>query len=299
VVVLVMSAGLSLPRTAAWVWHAAPRSIFGLEAVLVRCATGTSPSGGSFDYAANYQRWASTRGIAVIPWSWFGPPGSSDGRAAADLLCNIAPSRPLYVVEIQFDPPAEEVVAFARRMREREPDALLGFSSLPTRTEAEAAGVPWDACVAEFDLGLPQVYTATQRELLLQASSPVVADMDGKPIHVAVFPDSDAGWLESARVGLRRHAGSSAWAVDQSSFSTWRRQLSGLASRDEPSPERPPLQRRAPGEEALRQRRAPGEEALLANRIIAIVQAHLDAGGKLGDDQLVTDVERALRDGTT
>jgi hypothetical protein len=37
----------------------------------------------------------------------------------------------------------------------------------------------------------------------------------------------------------------------------------------------------------------------MANRIVAIVQAHLDAGGKLGDDQLVSDVERALRDGAT
>ncbi len=285
-VLVVMAGPLSMPRTAAWVWHATPRSIFGLEAVFVRCATGTSPSGGSFDYAANYRRWAETRGPAVIPWTWFGPPGSSDGRAAADLLCNIAPGKPLYVVEIQFDPPAEEVVAFAGRMHEREPGARLGFSSLPTREEARAAGVPWDACVDQFDLGFPQVYTAAQRALLLQAASPVVADMAGKPIHVAVFPDNDTGWLESARAGLIRHAGVSAWAVDQSSFSIWRRQLSALPTQDERNAERPP------------QRRVPGEEALMANRIVAIVQAHLDAGGKLGDDQLVTDVERALRDST-
>jgi hypothetical protein len=287
VVVLAMSGRLSIPRTAAWVWHVGPRSIFGLEAVFVRCATGTSPSGGSFDYAANYRRWAETRGPTVIPWTWFGPPASSDGRAAADLLCNIAPGKRLYIVEIQFNPPAEEVVAFARRMREREPTALLGFSSLPTRAEAQALGVPWETCVAEFDFGLPQVYTAAQREQLLHAVSPVVADMAGKPIHVAVFPDSDAGWLEGARAGVSRHAGASGWAVDQSSFPSWRRQLSALPIQD------------ARGGERLPRHRAPGEEALLANRIIAIVQAHLDAGGRLGDDQLVTDLERALRDGTT
>jgi hypothetical protein len=287
VVVLAMSGRLSIPRTAAWVWHAGPRSIFGLEAVFVRCATGTSPSRGTFDYAANYRRWAETRGPMVIPWTWFGPPGSSDGRAAADLLCNIAPGKPVYVVEVQFDPPAEEVAGFARRMHEREPAALLGFSSLPTRAEAEAVGVPWEACVAEFDFGLPQVYTPAQRQQLLQAASPVVADMAGKPIHVAVFPDSDAGWLESARAGVGRYAGASAWAVDQSSFPTWRRQLSSLSAQD------------GRGVPAPASRRAPGEEALLANRIIAIVQAHLDAGGKLADDQLVTDVERALRDGTS
>lgn len=282
-VLVVVSGPLSIPRTAAWVWHAPPRPIFGVEAVIVRCATGTSPNGGAFDYAANYRRWADARGLAVIPWTWFGPPASSDGRAAADLLCNIAPGKPLYLVEIQSDPPAEEVVAFARRMREREPNALQAFSSLPTRDQASAAGVPWDACVDQFDLGFPQVYTAAQRALLLRAPSPVVADMAGKPIHVAVFPDSDPGWLESARAGVARHAGVSAWAVDQSSFPTWRRQLSALPAQNG----RPPP------------RRAPGEEALMANRIVAIVQAHLDAGGKLGDDQLVSDVERALRDGAT
>jgi len=287
VVVLAMSGRLSIPRTAAWVWHTGPRSIFGLEAVFVRCATGTSPSGAAFDYAANYRRWAETRGPTVIPWTWFGPPGSSDGRAAADLLCNIAPGKSLYVVEIQFDAPAEEVAAFVRRMHEREPAALLGFSSLPTRAEAEAVGVPWETCVAEFDVGLPQVYTPAQRKLLLQAASPVVADMAGKPIHVAVFPDSDAGWLESARAGVTHYAGASGWAVDQSSFPVWRRQLSSLPAQDGRGAERLPSQRRAPG-----------EEALLANRIIAIVQAHLDAGKKLADDQLVTDIERALRDGT-
>jgi hypothetical protein len=286
VVLVTISGPLSIPRTAVWVWHAAPRSIFGVEAVLVRCATGTSPNGGTFDFAANYRRWSETRGPVVIPWTWFGPPASSDGRAAADLLCNIAPGKPVYVVEIQRDPPAEEVVAFARRMREREPTSTLGFSSLPTREEARMAGVPWEACVAEFDIGFPQVYTPAQRERLLQTPSPVVADMAGKPIHVAVFPDSDSGWLESARAGVARHAGASAWAVDQSSFPTWRRQLSAL----------PTQQERGPGGAVAR--RAPGEETLMANRIVAIVQAHLDAGGKLGDDQLVSDVERALRDGT-
>ncbi len=281
-----MSGRLGIPRTAAWVWHAGPRSIFGLDAVFVRCASGTSPSGGTFDYAANYRRWAEQRGPSVIPWTWLGPPASSDGAGTADLLCDIAPGRPLYLVELQFATPARQVVAFARRVREREPAALLGFSSFPTRTEAHASGVPWGACVEQFDLGLPQVYTPAQRERLLQTPSPVVADMAGKPVHVAVFPDSDTGWLESARAGVSRHAGASAWAVDQSSFSTWRRQLSALTAQDEREAER------SPG------RRAPGEEALLANRVIAIVQAHLDAGGKLGDDQLVGDVERALRDGT-
>jgi|SRR6266516_211347 len=319
---------VSLPRTAAWVWHAEPRSIFGLDAVFVRCANGTSTtstSGDGFDFADNYRRWQDTRGPAVVPWTWFGPPASSDGTAAADLLCQVAGEQPLYVVEIGFKAPAEEVVAFAKRMRERQPAALLGFSTYPTRAEATANGVPWDACVAVFDLGLPQVYTAKQRSELLRPDSPVVADMAGKPIHVVVCPDSDPDWLESARAGIARHAGVSAWAVDQASFTTWRRHLSGLAEERPaakhparpgpattaelpaagaipppaapamlaaaPPPAEPPAARRP---EALE----PGEQALLANRIIAIVQAHLDGGGALGDDQLLTEVERALGDAT-
>jgi len=285
VVVLVMSGQVGIPRTAAWVWHCGPRSIFGLDAVFVRCASGSSPGCDAFDYAANFRRWASARGPSVVPWTWLGPPASVDGLGAADMLCDIAPGRPLYVAELQFETPAEEVVAFTQRVRQREPDALLGFTSVPTRAEAAAARVPWDACVEQFDIGLPQVYTPEQRELLLEEPSPVVADMGGKPIHVATFPDSDAGWLETARAGISRHAGASAWSVDQSSFSNWRRQLSKLAS-DEGRAEATPGHR------------TPGEEALLANRIIAIVQAHVDAGGKLEDERLLTGVERALRDGT-
>jgi hypothetical protein len=40
----------------------------------------------------------------------------------------------------------------------------------------------------------------------------------------------------------------------------------------------------------------PGEEALLAHRILAVVQARLDAGGKLTDDELVTDIQAVLRE---
>ena len=42
----------------------------------------------------------------------------------------------------------------------------------------------------------------------------------------------------------------------------------------------------------------PGELALLANRNLAVVQARLDSGGKLTDDELVTEVEDVLRDNT-
>jgi hypothetical protein len=306
-----MAARLTLPRTAAWVWHGEPRSIFGLEAVFVRCASGTSGTARSgFSYADNFHAWLQARGPAVVPWSWFGPPHSADGEASADALAAIAPGQHVYVVEVGPETPPAQVGAFAARMRLREPIAAIGFSSWPTRAEAEQAAVPWDACVEAFDFGLPQVCTPAQRKLLVHEDSPVVADMAGKPIHVVVFPDADPGWLDSARVGVDEHAGASAFSVEQSSFATWRRQLGALGEgRPELPPPPPPVPAapepapvvRAPAPVANETLTPvhfdePGELALLANRILAVVQARLDRGGKLTDDELVTEVEDVLRD---
>jgi len=307
-----MAARLTLPRTAAWVWHGEPRSIFGLEAVFVRCASGTSETARSgFSYAENFRAWMRARGPSVIPWSWFGPPHSADGVACADALAAIAPGQRVYVVEVGSHTPPAQVAAFAARLRQREPIAALGFSTWPTRAEAEQAAVPWDACVDAFDFGLPQVCTPAQRELLVRQDSPVVQDMAGKPIHVATFPDADPSWVDSARLGVAEHAGASAFSIEQSSFGTWRRQLGALGEgRQElppppaPLPVRPVDARPEGGPHPSDQRETltpvhfdePGELALLANRILAVVQSRLDHGGKLTDDDLVTDIENVLRD---
>jgi hypothetical protein len=299
-----MAARLTLPRTAAWVWHGEPRSIFGLDAVFVRCASGTSGAARSgYSYADNFRAWLRARGPAVIPWSWFGPPHSTDGLASADALAAIAPGQRVYVVEVGPETPPAQVAAFAARLRQREPIAALGFSTWPTRAEAEQAAVPWDACVEAFDFGLPQVCTPAQRQLLLRDDSPVVEDMAGKPIHVAVFPDADPLWVDSARLGVSEHAGASAFSVDQSSFSAWRRQLGALGEGRQELP--PPVAPPEPSPELQAHETLtpvhfdePGELALLANRILAVVQARLDNGGRLTDDELVTDIENVLRDNT-
>jgi hypothetical protein len=307
-----MAARLTLPKTAAWVWHGEPRSIFGLDAVFVRCASGTSGTARSgFSYAENFRAWMRARGPSVIPWSWFGPPHDADGVACADALVEIAPGQRVYVVEIGPGTPPDQVAMFAARLRHHEPIAALGFSTWPTRAEAEQADVPWDACVDAFDFGLPQVCTPVQRELLVREDSPVVQDMAGKPIHVATFPDADPGWVDSARVGVAEHAGASAFSVEQSSFGTWRRQLGALGEgRQElpppaaPLPVRPVEPRPEPAEPVPASRETltpvhfdePGELALLAHRILAVVQARIDAGGKLTDDELVTEIQEVLKD---
>jgi hypothetical protein len=291
---------VSLPTTAAWVWHTAPRPVPGLDAVFVRCASGASGSGsGGFDFARNWRRWKADGRTRPVPWAWFGPPASSSGSACADVLHQIAPDEPVYIVEVEYDPPAEQVVAFARRMRKLEPRAKLGFTSYPTRAEAERrGGVPWDACVEAFDFGLPQVYNARQRASLLGHDSPVVQDMGGKPIHVAVFPDADPRWTESAQFGLLRHLGSSGWSLDQSSFEQWCARLASLAAQA-PSPDAGAAVAaggEAGGEGAAAGARVDaGEE--LAVRVIAVVERHVDDGGSLHDERLVAAVKRALAEG--
>jgi hypothetical protein len=308
-----MAASFNLPRTAAWVWHGAPRSIFGLDALFVRCASGASGSAPSgFSYADNYRVWARAGGPAVIPWSWLGPPHGGDGVASADTLADIAPGQPFYVVEVGPETPPGQVAAFAARLRQRAPIAALGFSTWPTRAEAERAAVPWDACVEAFDFGLPQVCTPEQRHRLFREDDPVVGDMAGKPVHVATFPDADPHWLDSARLGVLDHAGASAFSVEQPSFSTWRRQLAALGEGRRPEPPAAtappphlPLESRpVPPDPAPATRETltpvrfqePNELTLLANRILAEVQDRLDKGGKLTDSDLVTRIEKVLRD---
>ena len=135
--------------------------------------------------------------------------------------------------------------------------------------------------------------------------------MAGKPIHVATFPDADPDWVESARLGIDDHAGASAFSVEQSSFSAWRRQLGaprrGPPGAPPPPPTPAPLVSADPEPSVAPTPQAqetltpvhfdePGELALLANRILAVVQTRLDNGGRLTDDELVTEIETVLRD---
>jgi hypothetical protein len=202
--------------------------------MLVRAANAAATSGNGVDFAANYHAWKELLGARVLPWTWLGPPASSDGLAAAEVVAEAAPGEPLYVVCIEQGLPDQEAEAFAERLRQLAPGALVGFSSYPTRAQAASFGVPWDACVAAFDLGLPQVYFAGQRADLDR----VVADHRGRPLHVAVSPGDDAGWLASARVGLERHLGASVWRHGLDQFAAWVHELAADPAGTGPSPPR-------------------------------------------------------------
>ncbi|HEX6673538.1 MAG TPA: hypothetical protein VF486_00715 [Actinomycetes bacterium] len=189
--------------------------------MLVRAANAAATDGDGVDFAANYRAWKELLGGRVLPWTWLGPPASTDGLAAAEVVVEAAPGEPLYVVRIEQGLPDLEAEAFAQRLRQLVPGALLGFSSYPTRAQAASFGVPWDACVAMFDLGLPQVFFASQRAELER----VVADHRDRPLQVVVSPGDDAGWLATARVGLERYLGASIWRHGLDQFAEWARAL--------------------------------------------------------------------------
>jgi len=213
---------VEIPRRLGWVWRTRPEALpDGLQALLVRAANAAVTDGDGVDFAANYRAWKELLGGRVLPWTWLGPPASTDGLAAAEVVAEAAPGEPLYVVRIEQGLPDLEAEAFAERLRQLVPGALLGFSSYPTRAQAASFGVPWDACVAMFDLGLPQVFFASQRAELER----VVSDHRDRPLQVVVSPGDDAGWLATARVGLERHLGASIWRHGLDQFAEWAREL--------------------------------------------------------------------------
>jgi len=222
---------VTIPRRLGWVWRTPPEALpSGLEAMLVRAADATSTEGpGGIDYAANYRAWKRALGPRVLPWTRLGPTASTDGIASAEVVAAAAPGELLYVVEIQGSLPDTEVVAFANRLRALVPGALLGFSSYPTRAQASSHGVPWDACVAAFDLGLPQVHFPNQRAELAR----VVADHRGRGVHIAVSPGDDSGWAAAATTGITQYLGASLWRHGLDQFTAWAQQLGDVQGGDE------------------------------------------------------------------
>lgn len=220
-----------IPRRLAWVWRdRTGRLPGGVDAVLVKAADGADVFGRrGYDYSADWRAWA---GVPRIPWTWLGPPESSDGVRCADVLFEVTGPQPFYVVDVEEGPiPAGQITRFANRLRVRGPGSQVWFTSFPTRAQATDHGVPWDECVDACDGGMPQVYFASQRAKL----DLVIADHRGKPVHVAVSPiddpdtdrvpsGGDPGWLDSALVGIR-HAGVSIWRYGLAQFAGLAAQL--------------------------------------------------------------------------
>src|SRR5213078_6905 len=105
-----------------WVWRTRPEAPpDGLQAMLVRAANAATTGGNGVDFAANYRDWKQLLGSLVLPWTWLGPPASSDGLAAAEVVVEAAPGEPLYVVCIERGLPESEAGAFTERLRQLVP----------------------------------------------------------------------------------------------------------------------------------------------------------------------------------
>lgn len=206
----------TLPRVLVWVWRDPPAPLPDGVTALVRAANGASCRAAGFDYAANYAAWKRAHPGRVLPWTWLGPPAPGGGSAAAAALLRAAPGEPLYVADVEEALPPAEAHAFAAAIRHAN-GALIGFSSYPTRAQAVGVGsVPWDALVAACDIGLPQVYYASQRAKLAQ----VAADHKDLTVHVAVAPDDDPNWMQTAAWGLAR-GGVSVWRAGLPGVTAW------------------------------------------------------------------------------
>jgi hypothetical protein len=219
-------------KVAAWVWRDRPRPLgAAFDMLWVRAANGgrnTGPDG--FDFLANYRAWQAASSVPLVPWTWIYPTTSPLAGAAA--LAKV--DAPAYILDVEELVPADTIRRFVAELRRLRPGRPVGFSSYPTRAQfvnvnGASAGGTWDALVSSCDFGCPQVYFSSQAGRMPQ----VVADMAGKPVHVAVSPADYSGWLDVARLAVGVHLGVSVWASHVAGWDGWARALAGLQQIEE------------------------------------------------------------------
>jgi hypothetical protein len=212
-------------KVAAWVWRDRPRPLgAAFDMLWVRAANGgrnTGPDG--FDFLANYHDWERASSVPLVPWTWIYPTTSPLAGAAA--LAKV--DAPAYMLDVEELVAADTIRRFVAELRRLRPHRPIGFSSYPTRAQfasVNGSGGTWDALVSSCDFGAPQVYFSSQAGRMPQ----VVADMAGKPVHVAVSPADYSGWLDVARLAVGVHLGVSVWASHVAGWDGWARALAGL-----------------------------------------------------------------------
>lgn len=184
------------------------------DGAIVRAANGGGTVGDGFDFKPNYAKWVKKYGAQRCA-AWTFIYSTTDGRLAAEALVGSAPQAPAYIADVEDvngkTASAAVCEAFCKRMKQLRPKTPLGFTSYPTRAQAVAQHVPWDALVAHCDFGAPQVYYGYQGAKL--ASGEVYADHKGKPVHVAFAPADWAGWEAAAKKARTRDGGVSIWVL--------------------------------------------------------------------------------------
>jgi len=204
-----------------WIWNTppAPQALNGLRGAFVRAANGGSTVGGGFDFAHNYALWVNSYGTArCVPWTYVygdsdGGGNHTDGAQAADVLVQSAPHAPAYIADIEGNVTPANAGSFVTTLRALRPGVPIGFSSYPTRHQAESFHIPWQTLFDACDFAAPQVYQPYQQALLDQVYSDQAGTHGhpGKAVHVAVAPSDSGGWVATGVAGMRRSGGASIW----------------------------------------------------------------------------------------
>jgi hypothetical protein len=199
-----------LDGTWTWVWQERPETVRFCRGLIVRAANGTTtlnPQG--FDFHENYARWRAAFSGPLIAWTYLYE--HNDPVLAARAL---AQSEALaYIIDWEDAagpaPSGRNFQQCVDALRKMRPNVPVGFSSYPTRQQAEAHGVDWDAGLAVVDFVSPQMYYGYQ----IADYDQVIADAKGRYVQLDLEPAASDQWASAAQTHLRRGSGVAFWRL--------------------------------------------------------------------------------------
>ncbi len=199
-----------LDGTWAWVWKERPETVRFCRGLIVRAANGegiTDPQG--FDFHENYRRWRAAFSGPLMAWTYLYE--HSDPVLAARAL---AQSEALaYIIDWEDaagpTPSGAHLQLCVDALRKMRPSVPVGFSSYPTRQQAEAHGVDWAAGLAVCDFVSPQMYYGSQIANYAQ----VLADARGRYVQLDLAPADSPHWVDHASEHLAGGQGISFWRL--------------------------------------------------------------------------------------
>lgn len=199
-----------LGGTWAWVWTEPPSELGAFTGAIVRAANGDGHlSDAGFDFRSSYQSWRKSTTQPLIAWTFLYP--TSDGALAAAQLAAV--DAPAYVIDWED---TADGTASGDQLREcvtalsnARPGRPIGFSSYPTRAQAESHGIDWDVGIEACDFVSPQMYYDYQAAQY----SRIIADARGRYVQLAVSPANRDLFAADARRHLSDGSGVSFWRL--------------------------------------------------------------------------------------
>ena len=199
-----------LDGTWTWVWKEPPEPVRFCHGLIVRAANGngvTDPQG--FNFRRNYSNWRLAFPGPLIAWTYLY--NTSDPVEAARVLADV--SAVAYIIDWEDAAgPAPSGLKLQRtvdELRMWRPSIPIGFSSYPTKAQAQAHGVDWDAGIASCDFVAPQTYYNYQ----VADYGQVIADAKGRQVQLDLEPGAASGWHDLAQRHLGKGQGVSFWRL--------------------------------------------------------------------------------------